>query len=270
MADPRPDAPPEPLTAPGTPDKISLLIVEDEALIAENLRLALEDLGYHVAATCYTYAEARRAFEESPTDLVLLDLNLNSFNPADDGLALAAELRLLQRPFIFLTAYNDFDTIRRATRLRPAGYLIKPVNNATLFAAIQTAIERHDTQQGAPAPTETTPEPAAFFFVKAGLYTRKVRWDDVLCLEAGKNYVTVRTVAPPLAYPLRGSLASVLENLVPPDLHPQFVRVNRRERVNRRFIVSYDDAWVYCGTYGRFELSEGAHEQLQQGTQQQL
>ena len=246
------------------PDKISLLVVEDEALIAENLRLALEDLGYDVAATCYSYVEARRAFDAHPTDLVLLDLNLSSPDPADDGLALAAELRILRRPFIFLTAYNDLDTIRRATRLQPAGYLIKPVNNATLFAAIQAAIERHAAHETAPLPTDHAPELPAFFFVKVGTRNHKLFWDDVLCLEAGKNYVTVRTAEPPLAYPIRGSLASVLDTLVPAAIRPRFVRVNRRERVNRRFVTSYDDAWVYCGDFGRFELTEGAHEQFRQ------
>ena len=155
-----------------TAPKLNLLVVEDEALIAENLRLTLEDLGYAVLATCYTYAEARQAFAPGHRpDLVLLDINLGSPDPAHTGLALAQQLRDRPDgpPFIFLTAYNDLDTIRQATRLQPSGYLIKPVNGAALFAAIQTAIERTGTQQPAPCPLPPRAAPPApdFFFVKA-------------------------------------------------------------------------------------------------------
>ncbi len=241
--------------------KISVLVVEDESLIAENLRYALEDLGYAVAATCYTYAEAQAAFRTHPTDLVLLDLNLGSPDPADDGVALAAELRALGRPFLFLTAYNDLDTIRRATRQQPSGYLIKPVNNVTLFAALQTAIERFATQQPAPLPSSEPPETPTYFFVKVGLHTQRVFWNDVLCLEAGKNYVTLRTAAPRLAYPLRGSLTGVLDTLVPPALRAQFLRIDRSTYLNKRFITAFDDEWVYCGAE-RFENGRNAQEQL--------
>ncbi len=249
---------------PEVPAKLSVLVVEDEALIAENLRFALEDLGYHVAATCYTYAEARRAFDTHPTDLVLLDLNLSSPDPSDDGLALAAELRMLRRPFIFLTAYNDHDTIRRAARLQPHGYLIKPTNNATLFAAIQTAFERFHTQEPAPLPLTTAESaaeaaaiaalvaPPTYFFVKLGEHTHKLFWSAVVSLEAGKNYVTLRDGTSGRSFPLRGSLAYVLDQLVPVGLRSQFVRVNRRTCLNVVFITRYDPEWVYCGTE-RFE-----------------
>jgi two-component system, LytTR family, response regulator LytT len=241
--------------------KISVLVVEDEALIAENLRYALEDLGYAVAATCYSYAEAQAAFTTHPTDLVLLDLNLGSRDPADDGIALAAELRILGRPFIFLTAYDDLHTIRRATRTQPSGYLIKPVNNATLFAAIQTAIERFNTLQVAPLPPAPLPTPD-YFFVKVGTGTHKLQWTDVACLEAGKNYVTLRTAQQRLGYPLRGSLTTILDTLVPATLRGQFIRINRRICLNTQFITGFDDEWVYCGSE-RFENGRTAHEQLQ-------
>jgi two-component system, LytTR family, response regulator LytT len=241
------------MNSPEPSPKITVLVVEDEGLIAENLRYALEDLGYEVAATCYTYAEAEAAIHTAaPTDLVLLDINLGSLDPAHTGLALAAQLHTLGRPFIFLTAYGDLDTIRQATRLQPHGYLIKPVNNATLFAAIQTAIERFAMQQPAPPPTATPPEPPLYFFVKVGTANHKLFWTDVACLEAGKNYVTLRTADQRLGYPVRGSLASVLDALVPPTLRGQFLRINRRTCLNTRFITAFDNEWVYCGSE-RFE-----------------
>lgn len=242
---------------------ITLLIVEDEALIAENLRLSLEDLGYAVAATCYTYAEAQRAFQQHSPDLVLLDINLSSPDPAHNGLTLAAQLGTT--PFIFLTAYSDLDTIRQATRLQPNGYLIKPVNSATLFAAIQTAIERNTTRQPAPLPAPGAAPALApdFFFVKNGLHNVKLHWRDVSSLEAGKNYVTLRAPALRLSHAVRGSLTYVLDQLLPSGLREQFIRVNRATALNAAFITSYDHDHVYCGPE-QYENGRMALKQLQE------
>ena len=249
--------------------KITVLVVEDEALIAENLRLTLEDLGYAVPATCYTYAEARQAFAQHRPDLVLLDLHLGSANPQHNGLALAQQLREQPQgpPFIFLTAYNDLDTIRQATRLQPSGYLIKPVNGAALFAAIQTALERHYSRPAAPAagpwfPDELPDELPDYFFVKLDGRTHKLLWAEVSAIEAGKNYVILRTAAVKTGYPLRGSMAYVLDNLVPVALRDRFLRVNRSTCLNAAYVVAYDDEVVYCGAEA-YENGQLAQHQLQ-------
>ncbi|GAB2855360.1 response regulator [Hymenobacter ruber] len=244
--------------------KINLLVVEDEALIAESLRLTLEDLGYGVLATCYTFAEAQQAFAGPRPDLVLLDINLGG-GPQQSGLELAQQLRDAQGPpFLFLTAYNDFDTIRQAARLQPSGYLIKPVNSAALFAAIQTAIERAAAHQAAPLPDPNAPAAPVpeFFFVKRGAFTHKLYWRDVASLEAGKNYVTLRAPAQRLSHAIRGSLYYVLDQLLPPGLQDSFIRVNRRTSLNAAFITGYDDEHVYCAGEA-YENGRMAQEQLQ-------
>lgn len=250
--------------------KISLLIVEDEALIAENLRLTLEDLGYAVLATCYTYAEATAAFVTYQPDLVLLDINLGHALPGRDGLALAQILSTLPEPppFVFLTAYNDLDTIRRATRLAPSGYLIKPVNPAALFAAIQTAIEAAITRRPALLPTTPTDSTAPvaqppYFFVKLGDNTQKLLWAEIASIEAGKNYVTLRDSGSGRSYPIRGSLSYVLDHLLPAAVRGQFVRVNRRTSLNAAYITAYDEDFVYCGPE-RHENTPGALRELRE------
>ena len=245
--------------------KLTVLVVEDDALIAENLRLTLQDLGYATPPACHTYARAEAALTRPGgvgADLVLLDINLGSADPTRTGLALARHLGgPAGPPFVFLTAYSDLDTIRQATRLRPSGYLIKPVNGPTLFAAIQTALERHRTAEAAPLPAEAAPAPD-YFFVKIGDKTHKLRWAEVWALEAGKNYVTLRTAAYRTGYPLRGSLAYVLDQLLPAALRPHFVRVNRRVSLNAAYITAYDDEFVYCGP-DRYENGGTAQQQLQ-------
>ena len=248
--------------------KLTVLVVEDDALIAENLRLTLQDLGYATPPACHTYARAEAALTRPGgvgAPLVLLDINLGSADPTRTGLALARHLGgPAGPPFVFLTAYADLDTIRQATRLRPSGYLIKPVNGAALFAAIQTALERFATQAPAPlpAPAEASPTPD-YFFVKIGERTHKLRWAEVAALEAGKNYVTLRTAAYRTGYPLRGSLAYVLDQLLPETLRAHFLRVNRRTCLNAAYITGYDDEFVYCGP-DRYENAGTALRQLQE------
>ena len=249
-----------------SPAKLDLLIVEDELLIAQGLSDTLHDLGYHVLTTCYSYGEAREAFRQYQPDLVLLDVNLRSAIPTHNGLALAQQLREqpVPPPFIFLTAYNDFDTIQQAARLRPSGYLIKPVSDAALFAAIQTAIER-DTRQLPAPPPEAGTRLTDYFFVKTGTGIVKLYWDDVMSIEAGKNYVTLRAPAQQLVHAIRGSLAYVLDQLVPAHLRPQFWRVNRSVVLNRQHILGYDEQYIYCGT-ARFENSHLVDRQLRELT----
>lgn len=218
-------------------NRLRILVVEDEALIAENLRLTLEDLGYEVPATYYTFAEARQALAAPAADLVLLDINLGSADPACSGLGLARQLRESGGPpFIFLTAYSDLATIRQATQLQPSGYLIKPVGGPALFAAIQSALEYAATRQPAPAPAPPSAAPPAvpdFFFVKLGERTHKLHWADVQRLEASKNYVMLHSAGQRTGYPIRGSLTYVLDQLLPPPLQGRFLRVNRR--LQRRY-----------------------------------
>lgn len=232
--------------------KIKILIIEDEALIAENLRYTLEDLGYEVTETCYTYDEGMAALMRNDADLVMLDINLSSSVAGHNGLALAGIMRAgsYPKPFIFLTAYNDMDTIRQATKLGPSGYLIKPVNAATVFAAIQTAIENHNLQgrdgEALPPQMDKPEEKPTFFFVKVGPRNIKVMWEDVVRMESGKNYVKIKLADSHTEYPVRGTLTFVLEQLLPEALHSQFLRVNRSVVVNHKCITAYTAEWITC------------------------
>ena len=254
--------------------RLRILLVEDEALIAENLRLTLEDLGYEVPAAFYTFAEAQAGLRPAPgqpaaalADLVLLDLNLGATNPAHSGLELARQLRAAGGPpFIFLTAYSDLNTIREATQLQPSGYLIKPVGGPALFGAIQSALECAATHQPAPAPLTAgapSPVPPDFFFVKLGELTRKLYWADVLRLEAGKNYVTLYSADQRGGYAIRGSLTYVLDQLVPPSLRPLFLRVNRRLCLHAATITAFDEEWVHCGP-DQYENGGSAEAELRE------
>ncbi|MBN9414147.1 MAG: response regulator [Candidatus Eremiobacteraeota bacterium] len=115
-----------------------ILVVEDEALVAADLEDRLTDLGYHVCGHSDNYAGALEQAELYTPDLVLLDICLQG---SQDGIQVAGELRQRSRtPFIFLTAYADAPTLMRASQMRPAGYVLKPLRTRDLDAAIQMAL----------------------------------------------------------------------------------------------------------------------------------
>ena len=227
-------------------DKIKILIVEDEALIAESIRLMVEDLGYEVAGVCYSYAEAEKMLQQITVDVVLLDINLRDPDFRNNGLRLAGKVPV-GTPFIFLTGYNDIEMIREAAQLKPYAYLIKPATAATLFAAIQTTIElTHNTLAAEKESTDLTDSHPDFFFVKVRSERRKIFWKDIAYISAGKNYVKLRSALSEEEYPIRGTLTFVLGQLLPPSLKSTFVRIGRAVSVNRFLVTAYDLSEVTC------------------------
>src|SRR4030095_5351445 len=118
-----------------------ILVVEDEALVAENLRRCLHDLGYDVAGIADTASEAVGLAREHKPDLVLSDIQIRG---RDDGTVVARTLsRELDVPVVFLTAHADDATIQRARQTGPFGSAVKPYSERDLRIAIEVALERH-------------------------------------------------------------------------------------------------------------------------------
>ena len=227
-------------------EKIRITIIEDEALISESLKYTLEDLGYDVVNLCYNYNDALKTIHENKADLYIIDINLG-YGQDKGGLMLAEHINLIKKPFIFLTAYSDNDTILNATHLRPNGYLIKPAKPASIFAGIQTAIENHQSKESEKTTQIQSVNPD-YFFVKIGIRKHKLQWSNVYCLEAGKNYVKLHLFHTNAEYPIRGTLSFVSEELIPQVLKQDFIRINRSICINRNFITSYNVHEICCKT----------------------
>ena len=118
-----------------------ILVVEDEAIVAFNLQLRLEQLGYHVPAVAASGQESLDLVDELRPDLVLMDIHIQG---SMDGIEVASRLRQTHPvPVIYLTAYAEDATLERARQTRPYGYLLKPFSERELHATIQMAFERH-------------------------------------------------------------------------------------------------------------------------------
>jgi PAS domain S-box-containing protein len=125
-----------------SPGKIhSVLIVEDERIVAKDLQQTLAGMGYDAFAIASSADEAISRASENCPDLVLMDIRIKGNR---DGIETAALLRArFGVPVIYLTAHADEATIERAKQTEPYGYLMKPVKSAELRSAIEVAIYRH-------------------------------------------------------------------------------------------------------------------------------
>jgi diguanylate cyclase (GGDEF)-like protein/PAS domain S-box-containing protein len=121
---------------------VNLMLVEDERIVAFDLKRQLQGFGYHVSSVVASGEQAVSRIAAEKPDLVLMDIHLEG---RMDGIDAAAEIRARhQIPVVFLTAYGEDDTLRRALDSRPFGYLIKPCQGRELHATIQTALARRD------------------------------------------------------------------------------------------------------------------------------
>lgn len=116
----------------------SIMIVEDEAIVAMDLAQQLEDLGYRIGAIVDNGRDAIATANEIHPDLVLMDIVIKGDM---DGIEAARHIgRLQHTPIIFLTAYSDRPTVERAVHSAPYGYLTKPFQIREVRAAIEVAI----------------------------------------------------------------------------------------------------------------------------------
>ena len=122
--------------------QIKIHIVEDDVIIAEDLKSTLEEYGYKVIGISGRGKEAYNTIRDSATDLVFIDVKLEGDM---DGIELGQKLQKIDIPFIYLTAYSN--AFSRAKETSPYGYLLKPFNKHKLKFTIEIALERYKAEQ---------------------------------------------------------------------------------------------------------------------------
>ena len=127
-----------------TPER-KIMIVEDEGLIAADLQGRLERAGYIVPAVADSADEALRSVRDTSPDLVLMDIRING---EIDGIQVADKVRReFDVPVVYLTAYEDRDTLARASLTQAFGYIKKPIASASLQGSIEMAISKHEHER---------------------------------------------------------------------------------------------------------------------------
>lgn len=123
--------------------KAKILVVEDEWIIANDIKDILVEMGYRVTAIASSGEEAMARVEEDPPDLMLMDIVLRGkMTGIDTACAIRARRDI---PVIFLTAYDNQCMVDQAKEIDNSGYLLKPFKDRELDIAIEMAL--HKKQQ---------------------------------------------------------------------------------------------------------------------------
>ncbi len=124
------------------PGAKSILIVEDELIVAHSIQLRLEQRGYQIAGIAKSGEEALELIVDTEPGLILMDIRLSG---RIDGIDTAEQIgRDHSIPVIFLTAYSDDETLARAKITEPFGYIIKPFETRELVNNIEIALYRKE------------------------------------------------------------------------------------------------------------------------------
>ncbi len=125
--------------------KTKILVVEDEGLVAAEIKTRLESLGYAVPEIAFTGQQAIDATAKTRPDLVLMDIGLKG---DIDGIETAVQIRtLFDVPVVYLTAYSDDETLKRAKMSEPFGFIVKPFEELNLHTTIEIAIYKHKLER---------------------------------------------------------------------------------------------------------------------------
>lgn len=130
---------------------IRVLIVEDEPLIAEDIADFLGDINYVPAGIAYDSETALDMLVNRYPDIALLDINIEG---SKNGIEVAEVIRNKYKiPFIFLTSHSDKETLDRAKKTLPYGYIVKPFNEKDLLSSLEMALFRHANENKRGLPT---------------------------------------------------------------------------------------------------------------------
>jgi DNA-binding NtrC family response regulator len=125
-------------------DKPRLLIVEDESVVVVDLDSRLAHMGYEVVGSAASGEECLALAGQFLPDLILMDIRLQG---AMDGVETAQKIRdLLGLPVVFITAHAEGDTLMRAKKVEPYGYILKPFEDRELKIVIEMALYKRQTE----------------------------------------------------------------------------------------------------------------------------
>ena len=122
--------------------KAKVLVVEDESIVALEIRSALIQLGFEVTNCVKNYNRAIKSVVDNRPDIILMDIHLQG---QKDGITTTKDIQKFENiPVIYLTAYSDEETISRAIKTNPISYLIKPFKRDELNSTIMLGLYKRN------------------------------------------------------------------------------------------------------------------------------
>jgi DNA-binding LytR/AlgR family response regulator len=206
-------------------NSVKFLVVEDEVLIAEDLKDRLNMLGINDVQLAHSKEETFFKLNHFEIDVVLLDIHLEHSN---DGLEIAKRINdSFKIPFLFITSHTDIVTIQKIIELKPFAYLSKPIKNADLTVQVELVKK------------QVLSERKDFIMIKDGVNWFKVFLNDICCIVADGNYLNI--FCGNKKYNTRIQLSSILDELP----QPPFIKLNRSTVLNMDKITSFTRKSVF-------------------------
>jgi AmiR/NasT family two-component response regulator len=122
-----------------------ILVVEDDTIIAITIEGRLKEFGYKVVGRASTAQDAIKKTIEFEPDLVLMDIHLKG--PVDGIEAAQTIYGIYNIPVVYLTAFSDENTLERAQKTSPFGYIVKPFSDSTLKTTIKLALLKYGAEK---------------------------------------------------------------------------------------------------------------------------
>lgn len=206
-------------------NNISIIIVEDESLLASQIAKILEANGYSIAAIFNEAEDLIDFLKQNSADLLLLDIDLNG---AIDGIDLAHEVNSEYHiPFIFLTSNTDKKTLERAKRTHPLSFIAKPYTSQGLISNVEISLHNH--YQNTNSPINKNVEES--ILIKDNHRLIKINYKDIYYVKAMDNYAIVAVEKHNYIIPF--TLKKIEQTLA--DFG--FIRVHRSYIVNQQRIT---------------------------------
>lgn len=229
-------------------EKIKILVVEDQKIIAKDLAGLLTSWDYQVVGTCATGEEALKLFMTEEPDIALVDIQLLGFM---DGITVVERFNAMRPiPIVYLTAQADSKTVERAKASSPAAYLLKPFDERTLQISLELAFDAFEKLQlqqlQAAEPTKLLAHEVKLssdtilayngaVFIKQNFRFVKLATRELIYIEASRTYAYLVTTQH--RHIIRMPLVAVLEKLQIEEI----IRVHRSFAINIRHVQEFND-----------------------------
>ena len=203
-------------------EEIRVLIVEDEFITIEAISAILKEMNCRISGDAMSAEEAIAILEKGETDLAILDINIKG---SKDGIWIGEKIKNNYNiPFIYLTAFGDDSTVKRAIETGPYGYLVKPFSKTDVYTAIEIAINNHARIER--DKKNSNENMRNTLFIRSDYNFIKLNIQEILFVKSDKNYLDI--FLEDKKYVVRGKLSDFLDNL--PEL--KFLKVHRSHVVN--------------------------------------
>lgn len=216
-------------------DKIRILIVEDDMIIAANISLQLSKLGYDVTGIESRGEDAINHAKENHPDIILMDINLKG---KIDGIETAKSIqKFFDIPIIYLTANADEASFQKAKESHPYAFISKPFNKLNLERTIALVVEKITEENLDKKIGSTMVETLEDrIFIRNQNKLIKVMLDEILYIEAERNYCNI--ITSDQNFTIVSPLNAFCEKMVSKD----FLRVHRSYVVNIKKLDAVADS----------------------------